>query len=203
MSRLLLVRHGETEFNSAGRFHGQTDAELNATGVRQAERLRRRLSQERIDAVYSSDMRRALMTAEVISSRRRLDIVACPELREINFGKVEGLTFAEIGVLYPELAELIAGFSPRLRFPEGEGIGEFIERTVEFLDRLNKHAPEATVLIVAHSTPLRLLVCRMLGLDQSHWWQLRFDLASLSILEIHQHGAILSLLNDVSHLRGV
>lgn len=203
MSKLLLVRHGITESNSAHRFAGYSDAELNAAGYRQVERLRDRLVDDKIDAVYSSDLRRALVTAEVISSGHKVDIITCPELREVNYGNVEGLTFEEISRLYPEVAESLADFSLRLKFPGGESFEGFIERASKFLDRLKGHTPSQTMLIVAHGGPLRVLVCRLLGIDLGHWRQIRLDNASLSIVETHSQGAVVSLLNDTAHLKGV
>ncbi|MBI2329017.1 MAG: histidine phosphatase family protein [Chloroflexi bacterium] len=201
MARLLLVRHGITEFNSSRRFAGHSDVELSAEGYRQVERLRDRLTNEKIDAVYSSDLRRALVTAEVISPEHKTDIVVCSELREINYGDAEGLTFEEIGHHHPELAESITNFSLELSFPGGESFKGFIARTCQFLDRLNEHAQEQTILIVSHGGALRTLVCDLLGIDQSHWRKFRFDNASLSIIDTYPKRAILSLLNDTSHLR--
>ncbi len=203
MSRLLLVRHGATEYNSARKFQGYSDIELNATGYRQVERLRDRLVYDEIDAVYSSDLRRALVTAEVISSGHKMDIVTCPELRETNFGNVEGLTFEEGSRLYPEVAESNTNFSLQLKFPGGEGSEGFIERVSKFLDKLKSHTPSQTMLIVSHGGPLQVLVCCLLGIDLRHLRQIRFDNASLSIVETYSYGAVVSLLNDTSHLRGV
>ncbi len=203
MARLLLVRHGATEANSSRWFAGHSDIEMSAAGCGQVERLRDYLADEKIDAVYSSDLKRAVATAEVISSGRDLDIVTCPELREINYGDIEGLTFQEISDLYPEVAELITNFSLKLEFPAGESFQEFIARTITFLDKLEKHEPSQTTLIVSHSGPLRVLVCHLLGIDQHHWRQLRLDNASLSIVETYPQRAIISLLNDTSHLRGI
>ena len=203
MSRLLLVRHGITESNSARKFVGHSDVELSATGYRQVERLHDRLADDKIDAVYSSDLRRALVTAEVISSGHKVDIVTCPELREVHYGNIEGLTFEEISRLYPEIAESLTNFSLRLNFPGGEGFEGFIERTSKFLDKLKKHTPSQTILIASHGGPLRVLVCRLLGIDLGPWQQLRLNNASLSIMETSPRGAIISLLNDTSHLRGL
>ncbi|MBA7659294.1 Phosphoserine phosphatase 1 [subsurface metagenome] len=203
MSRLLLVRHGITESNSAQKFVGHSDVELSTAGYRQVERLRDRLVDDKIDAVYSSDLRRALVTAEVISSGHEVDIVTCPELREVNYGNVEGLTFEEISRLYPEVAESLTNFSLRLKFPGGESFEGFIGRTSKFLDRLKKHTLSQTMLIVAHGGPLRVLVCCLLGIDLGHWRQIRLDNASLSIVETYSQRAIVSLLNDTAHLRGV
>jgi broad specificity phosphatase PhoE len=91
--------------------------------------------------------------------------------------------------------------SPKLKYPGGESVAEFNSRVSQFVGRLKKHAPQETILIVAHSGSLRSLMCHLLGIDQERRWQFRLDLASLTILETYPAGAILNLLNDVSHLR--
>jgi alpha-ribazole phosphatase len=200
LSRLFLVRHGDTELNSAERYWGSSDIRLSAAGFRQAERLRNRLAAEKIDAVYSSDLQRASATAELIASAHRLEVISCAELREIDFGEIEGLTFDEVSQLYPEVTSLWVERNPALEYPGGESIAGFDKRVSKFLARLEKHNEEETVLIVAHSGVLRTLICRLLGMEPEHKWQFRLDLASLSILSTYQHVAVLSLLNDVSHL---
>ncbi len=200
MSRLLLVRHGDTELNSAERYWGHSDVKLSATGLRQAERLRDRLAAERIDAIYSSDLGRASVTAETIGSRHQLEVITCSELREVNFGKLEGLTFEEISQLYPEVTKLWVEGNPELKYPGGESLIGFNKRVSDFASRLEKHTPEETILIVAHSGSLRTLLCQLLGIELRHRRQFRLDLASLSILETYPQGVILSLLNDVCHL---
>lgn len=203
MSRLLLVRHGETELNSSERYWGRTDVTLSAAGLRQAERLRDRLATEKLNAVYSSDLRRASLTADTIASRHKLEVITCPELREIDFGQLEGLTFDQIGRLYPEVTRLWMERSPELKYPDGESIYQLNNRVSDFMRRLEKHANEETILIVAHSGVLRTLACQLLGIEPQHRWQIRLDLASLTVIETYPQGAILTLLNDVSHLRQV
>lgn len=200
MSRLLLVRHGETELNSAEKLWGHTDVKLDALGLKQAERLRERLAVEKIDAIYSSNLERALVTAKTIASRHQLEVVICAELHEVDFGQLEGLTLSEAYQRYPEVAKLRRKRSLKLKYPGGDSFIEFSNRVSKFLSRLEHHTVEETVLIVAHSGVLRVLLCRLLDIDLCHLWQLRLDLASLSILETNQQGAILSLLNDISHL---
>jgi len=173
---------------------------LSAAGLKQAEKLRDRLATEKISAIYSSDLKRASLTAEIIASRHQLDVITCAELQEINFGSAEGLTFDKIIRLYPELAELWTSWSRRLRFPGGESVDELNCRVTKFLGRLKKHASDEAILIVAHAGPLRLLVCRLLGIEPQHWRAIRLKLASLSIVETSPQGTELSLLNDVSHL---
>jgi len=200
LSKLLLVRHGDTEAGSGLRYWGQTDVKLSAVGLSQAESLRNRLATQKIDAIYTSNLKRAIVTARTIDSKHQLDIINCDELNEVNFGKIEGMTFDEVNQLYPEVAEVWISRSLNLFFPDGENFDEFNNRVSKFLSRLEKHAPEETILIVAHAGPLRLLVCHILGLELRHWRQFRLDLASLSIVETYPQGAIVSLLNDVSHL---
>ena len=201
MSRLLLVRHGDTKLNSAERFWGQTDVELSAAGMRQAEQLRDRLATQDIYAIYASNLKRASVTAETIASKHQLDIITCAELGEINFGLCEGLTFEEISQRYPDFAKALLDWDIRPRVPGGESIDELNRRVNKFLHRLEKHAPEETILIVAHSGTLRLLICKLLGIEIRHWRQLRLSFASLSILQTYPRGSVLDLLNDVSHLK--
>jgi alpha-ribazole phosphatase len=174
--------------------------ELSAEGTWQAERLADRLDGEDIAAIYSSQLCRASATAEIIASRHQQQVTTCPELVEINFGKVEGLSFHEIGELYPELVRNWSTRDPSFSFPEGESMNDLDRRVVKFLSRLEKHTSEDTVLVVAHAGVLRLLICHLLPIDIRHWRQFRTDLASLSIVDTHSQGATLNLLNDTSHL---
>ncbi len=200
MPRLLLVRHGNTKGNSAERFWGQTDVELSDNGRWQVERLAERLTGEEIDAIYTSELSRAAATARIIASRHKMEIITCPELLEINFGEVEGLSFSEIGQHYPELVVAWPNRDLAFRFPGGESIGELNSRVTKFYNQLRKSATEKTALVVAHSGVLRLLICHLLQIDVWHWRQFRTDLASLSIVETHSQGATLLSLNDTSHL---
>ena len=201
MSRLFLVRHGDTKLNSRERFWGATDVELSADGLKQAEKLRDRLAAEKIDAAYSSNLKRALVTAETIAAEHQLDVVTCAELREVDFGNIEGLNYKEVNQLYPEVSKQWAERNPELKYPGGESRDEFDNRVTKFLGRLEEHTAEETVLIVAHRGPLTILIGQLLGVEKKFWWQFRLELASLSILETHPQGAILTLLNDVCHLR--
>jgi len=203
LAKLLLVRHGLTEFNEDRRFMGHSDIELSAAGRRQAERLRDYLADEKIDAVYSSDLKRAVEMAEVICEGRGLDIITCPELRECNYGTCEGLTFGEINDNYPDVAEKCINFTLELEFPEGECFTDFFERTSRFIERLEEYGPSETVLISSHDGPLKILLCRLLEIGDDHWRKFRLNNGSLSIMMTSPRGVVLSRLNDVSFLRGL
>jgi len=203
LTRLLLVRHGLTDYNSTRRFAGSTDIELSPLGREQVARLRERLADQRIDFVYCSNLRRARVTAEILTEGRNVPVVACPEIREVDYGECEGLTFSQIKERFPTVAEGVVAPERGLEFPGGESFAAMVERITRFKERLAQHAPNDTVLVVSHSGPLRSLVCALLGISQGSWRQLRIDNASLSIIDIYPRGTILSLLNGTSHLKGL
>ena len=196
MAKLILVRHGETEWNKTGRYQGRSDVELSAIGLWQAERLRDRLAGQRIDAVYSSDLKRALHTAQIITSQHNLAVMPCKELREIDFGELEGMTYDEIQLHYPNWS----GISSDVSIPGGESLSQLAFRIELFVPRLAEHSGDKTVLVVAHGGALRVLVCILLGIGIEHWLQIRLDCASLTIMEGYPDRVVLSLLNDACHL---
>jgi alpha-ribazole phosphatase len=200
LAKLYLVRHGETDSNSAFRYWGKTDVGLGPVGLQQSEQLRDRLSTRKIDYVYSSDLKRTLTTAQTIASVHNLQVIKCPELREIDFGQIEGLNFDEVKEKFPEVAVLWRTHDLRLAYPGGESLADLEQRTSAFINRLEKHAADDNILIVAHSGVLRTLICQLLDMDVKHRWNMRVDLASLSIIETYSGFAILSLLNEVLHL---
>ena len=200
MTRLLLVRHGETELQSSLRYWGKTDVALGPIGLHQAEQLRDRLAMERLVAIYSSDLKRASDTAGIIAARHNLNVTICPELREIDFGILEGLEFNEIHTKFPDVEKMWIARSPSMAYPEGESLLEFENRVSKFEARLKNHRPDETVLVVAHAGTMRTIICRLLELEMKNRWNIRVDLASLSIIETYPEVNILCLLNDVSHL---
>ena len=200
MVKLLLVRHAQTQLHQDGRFWGSTDITLSDIGELQAEKLRDRLADEKINAVYTSTLSRARSTTDIITSRRKNKITICEELNECDFGYIEGLTFDEIQRRHPELAEELQN-RKTVSFPGGESLEDLDKRVRGFLDCLSKHKDKETVLIVSHGGPLPLLICHLLGIGAEHWLQLRVEHASLSIVETYPQGAVLTLLNDTSHLK--
>jgi alpha-ribazole phosphatase len=200
MTRLLLVRHGETELQSSLRYWGKTDVALGAVGLHQAEQLRDRLAMERLDAIYSSELKRAADTAGIIAARHNLKVTTCPELREVDFGRLEGLEFNEIHSHFPDVEQMWITRNPALTYPDGESLLEFEDRVSKFEVRLKNHRADETVLVVAHAGILRTLICRLLELEMKNRWNIKVDLGSLSIIETYPAVNILCLLNDVSHL---
>ena len=198
MPRLILVRHGVTETNETRKFTGQSDIDLNEEGYRQVKKLRDRLAGEKIDVIYSSDLKRTMETAGPISSSHSLEIISCPELRELDYGVCEGMTYREINEQYPELGRHIAEVNPEMQFPGGECFQDLSDRAEKFLKITKTHGEDDSILAVSHGGMIRTLICQLLGLELGHWSSFRIDNASVSIIDIYTRRTIISLLNDTS-----
>lgn len=200
MLRLLLVRHGETEWNAARRFQGQADPELSPVGLEQGHRLARRLSTAPLDCIISSDLRRARRTAEIIGEGRRCPQTVEPDLRELSFGEWEGLTYAEIRASDPDALSAWEKDWVNRSTPGGESLLELERRVGDFLERLKQGPGNQTLLLVAHSGPLQVLICRALDLPVREHWKFQLDNASLSEINCTGEWASLRALNDICHL---
>ncbi len=150
MPDLLLVRHGETDWNRDGRVQGQTDTPLNAAGRAQAHLLAADLSSTPLVAVYASDLARARVTADTVAALHGLVVETDVDLREKNFGTWEGLTAGEIEERFPAAA--------RRRFGDGETTEEVATRAIRAVDRIRARHPTGTVLVVSHGGTLRAIL---------------------------------------------
>jgi alpha-ribazole phosphatase len=195
---LLLIRHGQTDWNLAQRFQGQSDIELNETGRKQAQALADRLSAEHFDAVYSSDLKRATETANIITQMS--DCEPDPRLREIHFGDWEGLTYDEIKEKHHETLAAWEADIFKNAPPHGETLEGLSVRVQSMLDELRKKHEGQNILIVAHGGVLQTLICLALKLPPTMYWQFHLSTASLSEVAFYPAGAILNSLNDTSHL---
>ncbi|MGB9920318.1 MAG: alpha-ribazole phosphatase [Moorellales bacterium] len=202
-TRVYLVRHGETEWNSLGQFQGHQDVALSEKGRRQAECARERFSGENIAAFYASDLRRALETAVIIAGPHGKPVEPVPELREMDFGCWEGLTFEQIAGRYP--TELVAWFRGpgTVGVPGGESFAQVQERAWAALRRIATRHPGERVLVVSHGGTIRALLCAALNLSSDAVWRLRLDNAAISTIDFYSDGPVVSLVNDCSHLRGL
>lgn len=200
MARIMLVRHGETDWNQAGKIQGHVDTSLSTKGLAQATALGRRLAAVPIGAAYTSDLNRAAETAQAILDGRAVELCLAPELREFSYGQWEGLTYHDIEHLYP--AQFADMQSRRLDFapPGGESMDQLIDRVGGFLSQMQQHHPNQTVLMVAHGGSLRAAIVALLELPRRAAWSLWLATASLSIIDIRPDNMVLRLLNDTSHL---
>jgi broad specificity phosphatase PhoE len=152
VTEILLARHGETDWNRERRVQGHTDRPLSAEGRAQAAELARALSHERLDAVYASDLARALDTARAVAEPHGLAVVALPELRERDFGSWEGLTDEEILERFPE-----ARTGP---WGDAETHDELAARVLAALQSIAGRHPDGRVLVVSHGGPIHAVLRR-------------------------------------------
>ena len=199
MLHLMLVRHGETEWNVQRRYQGQTDVLLSAIGRRQAHFVAERLAGQKIDAIYASDLSRAWETAQIIAEKSGLEVSPEPRLRELKFGILEGLTFDEAEAQYPEM--IAAWLKDFNNTPEGaETIDAFNARIISLLDDLKEKHDEQIVLLVGHGGSLSEILRVVLGLSREKRWYLEMENASLSEVSIDEDFVSLNRLNDTCHL---
>ena len=199
MLHLMLVRHGETEWNVQRRYQGQSDVPLSEFGRQQAVLIAERLAGQTFDVVYASDLKRAWETASIIANRSNLEVISEPRLRELKFGILEGLTFEEAEEKYPEM--IAAWLEDFNNTPEGgETINQFNARIVALLDDLKDKHDEQVVLLVGHGGSLSEILRVVLGLSRQKRWYIEMENASLSEVSIAEDYISLRRLNDTCHL---
>lgn len=197
MTRLLLIRHGRSVWNAQGRIQGQTDPPLDELGREQARRLAERLRAEAVVALYTSPLRRAQETADIIG--RALDVPVVPDerLQEYDVGDIAGLTWEQVVERYPDVAHRWAEAQEEIGIPGEEGHGPFRARVVAvFDDILSQHA-EGPVGVVAHGGTLGTYLNHLIGL-QAWLSPFRFGNGSLSIVEANPVRPRIVLLNSVT-----
>lgn len=201
MTRLILVRHGRTEWNRVERFRGRADIQLDEVGIKQAKAVASRIADWQVSALYSSPLHRALTTAEIMGRPFSLEVKLLPAIIDIDYGEWQGLSpeeaAAKNGDLYSKWME-----SPhKVRFPGGESLTAVRERAASEVDSLIAQHPKETVVLVSHKVVCQILILSFLGLDNSHFWQIAQDVCAINIFEVR--GGIPSALslNDTCHLR--
>jgi len=161
---LLLIRHGETAWNAEGRIQGQLDVPLSPRGVWQAARLAQRMAGERIDAVLSSDLARAALTAQPLAGALGVPLQFDERLRERDFGRFQGHTLEEIAARWPQDFHRWRERDPGWPVPEGESGDQFIARVVDALRDLARAQRGATVAVIAHGGTLDIAYRQARGL---------------------------------------
>lgn len=201
MTRFILIRHGQTEWNREERYRGRADIPLNPTGQEQARRIAAALTGTPIAAVYASPLQRCMQTAEPIARPHHLAVQPLEGLLDIHFGQWQGLTPAEAAQMYPDLRHLWDTSPGRVRFPDGESLEDVRLRAMTALAELLERHVGQTVVLVSHKIVCKVILCAILGLTNDHIWRVEQDNGAISIFQ-HDHGSWVVLsLNDTCHLR--
>lgn len=199
-TRVIAIRHGETDWNAGTRIQGQTDIGLNANGRWQAQRLSQALAHEPIEVVYASDLSRAFATAQALAEVLGLPVTPETGLRERHFGRFEGRTFADIEARWPDEARRWRVRDPAFGPQGGEALADFYARSVETASRLAAAHRGQTIALVAHGGVLDCLyrAATRVALDAPRTWQL--GNAGINRLLHSEAGFTLIGWGDVAHL---
>jgi broad specificity phosphatase PhoE len=201
MTKILLVRHGQTAWNREERFRGQVDLPLDEVGLEQAKAAGQRIASDwQPSVIYASSLQRTLQTAAAIAHACELRTIIHDGLLDIDYGVFAGLTPAEAVSQYPDLAHAWRQAPHTVEFPDGESLSEVRTRAQAAVMEIVAKHPKETLVLVTHVVVCRLLLCAMLGLESSHFWQFQPATASISVLEVSDQGSTLLSVNDTCHL---
>ena len=203
MLEIILARHGETDWNSEKIFRGRADIPLNGTGLRQAELLGEYLSREKIDIVYSSPLQRAAKTAAAIAAPHDLEVKIVENLNDIDCGDWQGLTVAEVDVKFPGLYQDWLDTPEQVRLPGGETLVDVRCRVIPFIEDAVVRCGEGRVVMVSHRIVCKVVVCALLGLNDSSIWSFQLDTGGISRFVYNGNRVVLTAHNDTGHLEPV
>lgn len=203
MTKIIVVRYGQTKWNVGQVFRGTADVPLNETGKKQAESLAQALSSYKIAAIYSSPLSRARETAEAVAKKQGLKFKISDLLLDINYGKWQGLPHEEVAKKWPKIYKLWHEAPHQVKFPKGESLDDVRKRVEKFLERAVLEHQRETIAAVSHRVAIKVLLCAALGIDNSHFWQLKQNTASFSIIEYESGVFSLACLNEICHLKEI
>jgi len=203
MTRVYLVRHGTTEWNKEEIFRGRLDCKLNETGQAEARALAENFTDISLQAVYSSPLSRAVETAQAVAQAKALPVVTHPGFIDMDFGEWQGLPLREVRERYSALYRLWRERPEAVHFPGGENLTQVRARAWEGLQKVLRDNPERNALILSHRVVTKILICAVLGLDDSHFWQIKQDTTAVNCIEYNRGSFVTSLINDTCHLKTI
>ena len=170
MTKLYIVRHGQTAWNLGEVFRGRADMPLDETGKKEVHLAGKALKDETIHAIYSSPLSRSLETAENIAKFQNIAVTPFDPIIDISYGEWEGKPLAEVKEQFPDLYELWLKEPNKVQFPGGESLDEVRSRTMDAVESLVAKHENENVTLVAHRAPNKVICCALLGIDNSNFW---------------------------------
>lgn len=203
MTTMILVRHGQTEWNRVERFRGRADVPLNDTGMKQAELTGKRIASAwNPVAVYSSPLSRAVKTAQAAATYFDLPVQVHSSLADIDYGKWQGLTPEQVRQEWPEALAAWYERPDQAAIPDGESLAQLRHRAMAMVnDLVERHAGE-TIVIVGHTVINRMILLGILGLGNDRFWHLRQEPCAINVIEAVDGNYVLASMNDTCHLQG-
>ncbi|MFC4908238.1 histidine phosphatase family protein [Actinomadura gamaensis] len=202
MTRLVLVRHGETEWHAENRYAGVSDVALTPRGLEQAGLLAGWAQRAGLSGLWSSDLTRARLTASFSAEATGLPLRIDPRLRELDFGRAEGLTRAEMRERFPDALQAFHDDPVSGHLPGGEDPHAAAERFSSCLDEIVARHPDGRVMVVAHTTAIRLVLCHYLSLPLSEYRRVFPSVRNCALTELRLADGHAALLEFNTPLRG-
>jgi probable phosphoglycerate mutase len=199
--RMIIVRHGESEWNRIHRYQGQADSSLSDLGLRQADALAERLKNEQIDHIYTSRLQRAARTAQAIAAHHSsTPFEYADELLEISHGEWEGKFIDEITERYSAGLREWREHPTRSQMPGGESFSNVLKRTMDFQERTFAKHKDQTILVSTHDVVVKILVADSLGMNMDRINRIWVTNASISVIEYGDDLPYLVSLSEACHL---
>jgi len=201
VTKIYLVRHGQTAWNKEEIFRGRTDVPLDETGFREAQLVAGYFRGKEIHAIYSSPLLRAFQTAQEISKVCDLGVTPLEGIVDMSFGGWEGRSLQEVREKDQERYRQWREEPHRVKVPGGETLDEVRVRSMATLEKMIESHSGKTLVVVSHRVITKVILCGILGLDNSHFWQIVQDTTAINLIQ-HKNGKyILSLMNETCHLK--
>ncbi len=199
--KLVLVRHGETDWNKAGKFQGHYDIPLNHRGLAQARQTASAVVNWKHRAIYSSPLSRTMQVAEEISRLGGQPIVPIAALKELDLGDLEGVTGQEMRQYWPDIYHAWRADPSTVTMPNGESISQLQQRAWQALEPLETaHEADDAMIVVSHNFAIRAIISKVVGIPLSNFHCMSLSLSSISVVESTQQGRRLTLYNSTCHL---
>lgn len=200
IKKIIMVRHGETIWNKEKRIQGNSDSPLTEYGIMQAEKTGKKLTTENIDEIYSSNLGRAMRTAEIINKYLALDIKPLSGLRERKYGILEGITFSDLSVKYPEIKEKLYSHDSEYKIPEGESFTEFAERVFNCINNIVRSTNSKTILLIVHGGVIESFFYKVMQLPLNQKRNFSLFNSSINKFSFIDDGWILDTWGSIEHL---
>jgi probable phosphoglycerate mutase len=203
VTSIYLVRHGQTAWNKEEIFRGRTDVPLDETGLKQAELAGQYFKEMEIHAIYSSPLSRAWQTAQKIAQIQTVKVEPLEGILDMSFGDWEGHAHQEIRKMDEETYRQWVESPHLVKLPGGESLDDVRGRAMAALEEVLRKHSEKTIVLVSHRVVCKVMICAILGLDNSHFWQIAQDTTAINLIQYKKGKYILSLMNETCHLKAL
>ena len=196
-----IVRHGQTNWNILGKTQGHGNSDLTAKGIEQATELAESIVNYPIDYIYSSDLGRAVQTAQILGDKLNIKVKETEALREMGFGEWEGLLIDEIKANYANVYATWRNEPHLAQIPGGETLHLIKDRVDSFIQSLNEKYDNKHILLVTHSITVRVMLLAFLNSGMENIYRIKQDNTALNIVEYRDYGPVVIKMNDTSHIK--